>query len=76
MSTRRVIVVISMETRRTTTVVRRTRIGRNLACIGREGSGGYRQLGSQICMFHVACEIGSPVRIGYIQAKFVMTAAT
>jgi hypothetical protein len=24
----------------------------------------YRQLGSQICMFQVACEIGKPVRIG------------
>ena len=28
----------------------------------------YRQLGSQISRFHVACEIGTPVRIGYIQA--------
>ena len=37
---------------------------------------GYRQLGSQICMFHVACEIGIPVRIGYIHAKFVITSAT
>ena len=35
----------------------------------------YRQLGSQICMFHVDCEIGMPVRIGYIHAKFVMTSA-
>ena len=35
----------------------------------------YRQEGSQICMFHVDCEIGMPVRIGYIQAKFVMTRA-
>jgi hypothetical protein len=36
----------------------------------------YRQLGSQICMFHVDWEIGMPVRIGYIHAKFVMTSAT
>ena len=35
----------------------------------------YRQLGSQICMFHVDCEIGMPVRIGYIHAKFVITSA-
>ena len=35
----------------------------------------YRQLGSQISMFHVDCEIGRPVRIGYIHAKFVMTSA-
>jgi hypothetical protein len=35
----------------------------------------YRQLGSQICMFHVDGEIGMPVRIGYIHAKFVMTSA-
>ena len=32
--------------------------------------------GSQICMFQVACEIGMPVRIGYIHAKFVSTSAT
>jgi hypothetical protein len=37
---------------------------------------GYRQEGSQICMFHVDWEIGMPVRIGYIHAKFVMTRAT
>ena len=36
----------------------------------------HRQLGSQICMFHVDCEIGMPVRIGYIHAKFVITRAT
>ena len=35
-----------------------------------------RQLGSQICMFHVDCEIGRPVRIGYIHVKFVITSAT
>ena len=39
-------------------------------------TGGYRQLGSQISRFHVDCEIGRPVRIGYIQAKFVITRAT
>ena len=38
--------------------------------------GGYRQLGSQISRFHVVCEIGMPVRIGYNQAKFVITRAT
>ena len=38
--------------------------------------GGYRQLGSQISRFHVDCEIGTPVRIGYSQAKFVITRAT
>jgi hypothetical protein len=37
---------------------------------------GYRQLGSQISRFHVDCEIGKPVRIGYIHAKFVITKAT
>ena len=37
---------------------------------------GYRQLGSQISRFHVVCEIGMPVRIGYNQAKFVITRAT
>lgn len=36
----------------------------------------YLQDGSQICMFHVDWEIGMPVRIGYIQAKFVSTSAT
>ena len=36
----------------------------------------YRQDGSQICMFHVDCEIGMPVKIGYIHAKFVSTSAT
>lgn len=36
----------------------------------------YRQEGSQICMFQVACEIGMPVKMGYIHAKFVMTSAT
>ncbi len=36
----------------------------------------YRQLGSQISMFHVDCEIGMPVRIGYIHAKLVITRAT
>ena len=35
-----------------------------------------RQDGSQICMFHVDCDIGMPVRIGYIQAKLVITSAT
>ncbi len=35
----------------------------------------YRQLGSQISMFQVDCEIGIPVRIGYIQAKLVITTA-
>jgi hypothetical protein len=36
----------------------------------------YRQLGSQICRCQVDCEIGMPVRIGYIHAKFVSTSAT
>jgi hypothetical protein len=36
----------------------------------------YLQLGSMISRFQVPWEIGSPVRIGYIQAKFVMTSAT
>jgi hypothetical protein len=36
---------------------------------------GQRQEGSQICRFHVDCEIGMPVRMGYIQAKFVVTSA-
>ena len=36
---------------------------------------GQRQLGSQICICHVDCEIGSPVSAGYNQAKFVMTRA-
>lgn len=35
-----------------------------------------RQLGSQISMFQVACEIGTPVSTGYSQAKFVITSAT
>jgi arginine deiminase len=35
----------------------------------------YRQLGSQISISQVACDIGMPVRIGYSQAKFVMTSA-
>lgn len=35
----------------------------------------YLQLGSQICMFHVACEIGMPVRTGNSQTKFVITSA-
>jgi hypothetical protein len=36
----------------------------------------YRQLGSQISMFQVCCEIGIPVRTGNSQAKFVTTSAT
>lgn len=36
----------------------------------------HRQLGNQICICQVVCEIGSPVRIGYSQAKFVITSAT
>jgi hypothetical protein len=36
----------------------------------------YRQLGSQISRFQVDCEIGKPVRMGYIHAKFVITKAT
>jgi hypothetical protein len=40
------------------------------------GGAAYRQDGSQISMFHVDCEIGSPVSTGYNQAKFVMTSAT
>ena len=39
------------------------------------GAQNYRQLGSQISMFQVDCEIGMPVRIGYIHAKLVMTTA-
>ena len=35
-----------------------------------------RQLGSQISMFHVDCEIGMPVRTGYSHAKLVITSAT
>jgi hypothetical protein len=35
----------------------------------------YRQLGSQICMFHVACEIGMPVSTGNSHTKFVITTA-
>ena len=45
-----------------------------LASISRLWSN-HRQLGSQISMFHVDCEIGMPVRIGYIQAKLVIISA-
>ena len=45
-----------------------------ISALAREGD--YRQEGSQICMFHVDCEIGMPVKIGYIHAKFVITSAT
>lgn len=35
----------------------------------------YRQLGSQISMFQVPCEIGVPVSTGNSQAKLVITSA-
>jgi hypothetical protein len=35
----------------------------------------YRQLGSQISIFQVPCEIGIPVNTGNSQAKFVITSA-
>jgi hypothetical protein len=35
-----------------------------------------RQLGSQISMFHVCCEIGRPVSTGNSHAKLVTTRAT
>ena len=38
--------------------------------------GSYRQLGSQISMFQVCCEIGRPVSTGNSHAKFVTTRAT
>src|SRR5881628_742376 len=44
--------------------------------LSRREETGQRQLGSQICMCQVDCEIGRPVRIGYIHAKLVITAAT
>lgn len=41
-----------------------------------DGPTAYDQLGSQISMFQVTGEIGTPVRIGYSQAKLVNTSAT
>ena len=40
------------------------------------GAENQRQLGSQISMFQVPFEMGMPVRMGYIHAKFVITSAT
>ena len=44
--------------------------------ISASGKRSHRQLGSQISMFQVCCEMGRPVSTGNSHAKFVTTNAT
>lgn len=46
-----------------------------LAAVSMRHRATHRQLGSQISMFHVSCEMGRPVSIGNSHAKLVTTRA-
>jgi hypothetical protein len=60
-------------------VARLVRVGQGLLTYARLlkfAAGSQRQLGNQISMLQVFCEIGCPVSTGNSQAKFVNTSAT